>query len=159
MSNDKQARFFWKEGNDLFREKKYKEALEKYNKAIRFSPLEKEYYNKRGSVYLWLKKYDDAVNDFDNALNFDQDYIEAYENKGRCLISAGRYQEASKHFLEMKKNALDILILFPAEEINKVIHYMLLDENELFNKIMKKMELNPITIFLGKDTKIFTFNL
>lgn len=127
------------EGEAYYKEGEYENALKEYNNAIRLSPLQKEYHNKRGLIYCQLKDYNEAIIDFENALKIDKEYVEAQNNKGLCLIMSEEYKEAAKYFIDIKLDYIDVLILYPLEETKKVISYMISEEeNNFFKKTLTK---------------------
>ena len=60
----------WKlKGNALVKEKKYKEALDCYSKAIELDPNNPILYSNRSAMYLNLTEYDQAIADADKAIS------------------------------------------------------------------------------------------
>ncbi|KAK2958529.1 putative ALA-interacting subunit 5 [Blattamonas nauphoetae] len=51
------------EGNKFFQQKKYAEAIAKYNQAIVFNPSESIFYNNRAACHTELGQFDDAIHD------------------------------------------------------------------------------------------------
>lgn len=69
-------------GNDLFKAKKFKEAIEYYTKAIKVKEDEAILYSNRAICYLNLNKYFDAKEDCDLAIKIDPTLIKAHYRRG-----------------------------------------------------------------------------
>ncbi|HJW88154.1 MAG TPA: tetratricopeptide repeat protein, partial [Dehalococcoidia bacterium] len=62
-----EAKKFLEEGNRLYKEGKYQEALESFDKALAFDPrLAAAWYN-RGNALAKLGEYQEAVESYDKA--------------------------------------------------------------------------------------------
>ena len=85
----------WKDkGNSLVKEKKYKEALDCYTKAIKIDPNDPILYSNRSAMHLNLSEFDEAINDAEKAISLKPDYAKAYLRKGKALEGQQRIQEA-----------------------------------------------------------------
>ena len=74
----------WKDkGNSLVKEKKYKEALDCYSKAIELDPNDPILYSNRSAMHLNLSEFDEAINDAEKAISLKPDYAKAYLRKGK----------------------------------------------------------------------------
>lgn len=94
------------EGNDLFREKDYKQALVQYMEGLNVAdyaasdqvalPREllcKLYVN-RAACYFTMGLYEKALEDSEKALGLDGESIRALFRKARALNELGRHKEA-----------------------------------------------------------------
>lgn len=80
-------------GNHLIRLRRYKEAIEAYDKALRLDSKNAYAWNNRG-VALWhLGKREEAIRCFDKALELDPQYLDVWNNK----------QVALKHLKDRKR--------------------------------------------------------
>lgn len=95
----------YNEGNAAFKLGKDKEALDKYNEAIKNglaanSPALNETvsraYYQMGIVNKNQKKFQEAINAFDNAIKFDSDYEHAYYARGNTHASINKTNQAIK---------------------------------------------------------------
>ena len=85
----------WKDkGNALVKEKKYKEALDCYSKAIEIDTNDPILYSNRSAMHLNLFNYDQALIDAEKALSLKPDYGKAYLRKGKALEGQKRIKEA-----------------------------------------------------------------
>ena len=48
--------------------KKYKEAIEEYNKGIEINPFDADFYNNKGNTLVELKQYKEAIAEYDKAI-------------------------------------------------------------------------------------------
>ena len=63
-----------KNGNELYKQKKYREALEMYSEAIRLLPTCAAYYGNRSATYMMLNKFTDALEDAKQATSIDKEF-------------------------------------------------------------------------------------
>ncbi|KAF2307309.1 hypothetical protein GH714_026241 [Hevea brasiliensis] len=80
-------------GNEYFRQKKFKEAIECYSRSIALSPTAVAYAN-RAMAYLKIRKFQEAENDCTEALNLDDRYIKAYSRRATARKELGRFKES-----------------------------------------------------------------
>jgi len=99
----------WKEkGNSLVKEKKYKEALDCYSKAIEYNPKEPILYSNRSAMHSNLSEFELALKDAEKAMELKPDYIKSYLRKGKALEGLNRKNEAlAVYELGLQKNQND----------------------------------------------------
>ncbi len=108
-----------KSGDKKITARKYKEALEDFNKAIELDPYSADSYNYRGMVKYFLDDYKSALEDFDKAIALQPDYAEAYNLrgvvKGELNDDKGACEDWEKAFELGLKNAFILLKKFCQE--------------------------------------------
>jgi peptidoglycan/xylan/chitin deacetylase (PgdA/CDA1 family)/uncharacterized caspase-like protein len=108
---DRQAR-------DLFREKKYDEALEKSQEAVGLKPNDPILLNNLGFLYYAAGRYTDALPYLEKTLQLDPKRKEAHGNIAELYMKLGRKADAKQHYEEY-------LRLYPnspkAEEFRKIL--------------------------------------
>lgn len=67
-----------KSGNELYKQKKYREALEMYSEAIRLLPSCAAYYGNRSATYMMLNKFTDALEDAKQATSIDKEFTKVH---------------------------------------------------------------------------------
>lgn len=67
-----------KNGNELYKQQKYREALEMYSEAIRLLPSCAAYYSNRSATYMMLNKYKDALEDAQQSTQIDKAFIKVH---------------------------------------------------------------------------------
>lgn len=72
------------EGNVLFKEGKFPDALKKYEDAIRRNPSSPKFLANKGMCYIKLMEFARARDEFEKALNLDANYVRALTKKGDC---------------------------------------------------------------------------
>ncbi|CAL4198266.1 unnamed protein product, partial [Meganyctiphanes norvegica] len=121
------------EGNNLYKRKELKGALEKYNKCIlsakhpkfacenidmnEYTPLSMGYGN-RSALLFQLKEYEKCISDIDRSINLCYLEITQFklkERKVKCLIAIERYKEAQ----DLLKNCEVLLNTLKLEEKGK----------------------------------------
>jgi len=88
-----QAQKFKNEGNALVKEKKFKEAVEKYTQAINCQESAIFYCN-RAAAYTSLENYEEALQDCKKAISFDPDYSKAYSRMGLIYSKIDLFAES-----------------------------------------------------------------
>jgi peptidoglycan/xylan/chitin deacetylase (PgdA/CDA1 family)/tetratricopeptide (TPR) repeat protein len=108
---DRQAR-------DLFRAKKFDEALQKSQQAVAQKPNDPILLNNLGFLYYAMARYDEALPYLEKTLQIDPKRKEAHGNIAELLMKLGRKQEAKQHYEEY-------LHLYPtspkADEFRKIL--------------------------------------
>ncbi|XP_015874894.3 uncharacterized protein LOC107411756 isoform X1 [Ziziphus jujuba] len=79
-------------GNEYFKQKKFKEAIDCYSRSIALSPTAVAFAN-RAMAYLKIKSYQEAENDCTEALNLDDRYIKAYSRRATARKELGKLKE------------------------------------------------------------------
>jgi peptidoglycan/xylan/chitin deacetylase (PgdA/CDA1 family)/tetratricopeptide (TPR) repeat protein len=107
-----------RQGQQLYREKKYDEALVKFQAAVDLKPADPVLLNNLGFIYYAMGKYDSAVGWLQKTLSLDPKRKEAHENIADALLKEGNKAEAKQHYEQF-------LALHPtgsrADEIRKII--------------------------------------
>jgi len=87
-----------KQGNALFFESRYEDAIAVYDKAIQLDPdLYEAWFGKASSLVV-QQHYDDALEAYDQALNLKSDSVEAWFGKGTVLRKLQRWDDAIAAF-------------------------------------------------------------
>lgn len=111
----------WKEeGNRLVKERKFKEALECYTKAIELDKSDPALYSNRSLMHYNLKDYNKALLDANKALSLNPNHGKAYLRKGNALEELKRYEEALCIYqkgLEVDSNNTQLLEAYQKLEI------------------------------------------
>lgn len=84
-------------GASLLILKRYPEALESLNKALKVKPNSAIALANRGSAYCELKQYREALNDSLEAIRYDSRISGAYNTIGDCYLKSGQYKYAIQY--------------------------------------------------------------
>jgi len=98
-----QALTFKNKGNDYFKNKDYKKAIEFYTKAIDLNSMDATYYGNRAACYFSMRDYKNCIKDCNEALGIDPKFAKALLRKGRSLYYLGKFDEG-KACLEQAKS-------------------------------------------------------
>lgn len=82
------------DGNNLMKQEKPKEALEKYTKAIELDPFNAVYFCNRAAAQFKLGQHEAAVADCTAALGIQPDYSKALGRMGLAFTALGKHREA-----------------------------------------------------------------
>ncbi|KAK3198906.1 hypothetical protein Dsin_022321 [Dipteronia sinensis] len=96
-------------GNEYFKQKKFKEAIDCYSRSIALSPTAVAYAN-RAMAYLKIKRQE-AEDDCTEALNLDDRYIKAYSRRATARKELGKLKESiedSEFALRLEPQNLEI---------------------------------------------------
>lgn len=74
------------QGNQAYKSKDYKKALNLYNKAVQLNPKEPAFYLNRAFCYYYMKNYSLCIKECDKSISLDPGYIKAYKNKSNALV-------------------------------------------------------------------------
>jgi len=77
------------EGNQLYKQKKYREALHKYTEAIDLCPQCASFYGNRSACYLMLGQPRKAVEDSKTATTLDPLFVKGWSRLVKCSIMLG----------------------------------------------------------------------
>ena len=83
-----------KAGSEFYKNERFEDAANCYERAITINPLIPESWYERGLALYKLGFYEEALPSFEGALNIDKRYVDAWNNKGVTLDKLGRYEEA-----------------------------------------------------------------
>jgi tetratricopeptide (TPR) repeat protein len=107
-----------RQGLELYRQKKYDEALEKFQAAVALRPGDPMILNNLGFLYYSVGRYDDALMNLQKTLTLDPKRKEAHENLADTYLKMGRREDARKEFEQF-------LALSPtssrADEVKKIL--------------------------------------
>ena len=94
----KLAKEFNNKGFDLFKQNKYQDSLEEFDKALELNSTYKEaYYNKALALFL-LRRHSDSITSINNALELNEKYSKAQNLKGLILTDLNRFYEAALNY-------------------------------------------------------------
>jgi tetratricopeptide (TPR) repeat protein/tRNA A-37 threonylcarbamoyl transferase component Bud32 len=102
----------YQRGETLLELKRYKEALNAYNRAVELKPEYAEAWKGQGNSLLELKRYQEALDAYDKAIQIQPNYLEAWNGRGKALDYLQRYKEAIASFdaaLKIEPNNLEAL--------------------------------------------------
>ncbi|XP_030906383.1 sperm-associated antigen 1 [Melopsittacus undulatus] len=114
------------EGNDLVKEGKYEEAVNKYSECMKLNTKECAIYTNRALCYLKLCKYEEAKQDCDHVLQIEDSNIKAFYRRALAYKGLQNYQAS-------------------IDDLNRVL---LIDPNVL----EAKKELEELTQLLNVDS-------
>ena len=136
----------WKDkGNALVKEKKYKEALDCYSKAIEIDPNDPILYSNRSLMHSNLSEFDEALKDAEKAISIKPDYAKAYLRKGKALEGQQKLKEALDTYkLGLEKDKQNTQLLEASKELEATI-------NNPFLKNYPKLFTDPRTAGMMKD--------
>ncbi|KAD4179560.1 hypothetical protein E3N88_28151 [Mikania micrantha] len=114
-------------GNEFFKQRKYKEAVECYSRSLALSPTAVAYAN-RAMAYLKLKRHE-AEDDCTEALNLDDRSIKAYSRRSTARKELGKLKDSKEdadfalrlepHNQEIKKQYAEAKSLYDKELLKK----------------------------------------
>ncbi|MFH4974915.1 hypothetical protein AB6A40_001624 [Gnathostoma spinigerum] len=84
------------EGNRLFQQRCYEEAIAAYNRAIAHNPTAPSYFTNRALCYIQMMQWEKAGADCRKALELDRKSVKANYFLGRVYMQLGRCEEAIK---------------------------------------------------------------
>jgi predicted O-linked N-acetylglucosamine transferase (SPINDLY family) len=89
---------FTNKGNVLHELKRFDEALQSHEEALRIKPNYAEAHNNKGNALKELKRYSEALHSYKEALRIKPDYAAAFSNKGVVFQELNRFDEALQSY-------------------------------------------------------------
>ena len=86
------------EGNELYRQGRLEEAIDKYTESARLSSEWEEPYHKRGIAYCDLGQIERGIQDFNEAIRVCPEVGDAYYSRGVAYAEQGKKTEAIADF-------------------------------------------------------------
>jgi len=104
-------------GTTLLKLKKYRDAIECFNKVTKINPNSKGAWLNTGVSYHGLNNLEEEKKCYDIALKIDQTYTKALFNKATLLMEKGKREEARKYYEETFKIDPNLISDCPPEFI------------------------------------------
>ena len=82
------------EGNALFKEQKYPEAVERYTESIRRNPDDHRVYSNRAACYTKLTAFNEATKDAEKCIALKPDWSKGYTRKGHVEFFTKQFDKA-----------------------------------------------------------------
>jgi tetratricopeptide (TPR) repeat protein len=163
---------YFNRGNELYKQKRYKEAVEEYTKAIEINKNDTDALNNRGIAYYQIGKYIEAINDFNKVIESEPDALFTYQSRAITYNTIGLHIEANADYKKVIELNPDFVysyfgILYTSYYISKKefksSYKLLLDnkekfknrqwEYELANFICGKINIKKILEIAGNDNQ------
>ncbi|KAI9273717.1 hypothetical protein BY458DRAFT_508018 [Sporodiniella umbellata] len=109
------------QGNVLFAQKRFKEAIQEYTSAIIKDPNVPTYYTNRALCNLKSEKYDQVVNDCRKAIELDSSIVKGYYLLGQALTEKKQHTEA----LNKLKIGYELAIQQKVKYVNDILQALL----------------------------------
>ncbi|PHJ25522.1 tetratricopeptide repeat domain containing protein [Cystoisospora suis] len=136
---EKEAEALKQKGNELYKQKKFQEALEAYDAAIAKNPKEILYLNNKAAVYMEMGEYDKCLAECQEALD------KRYECKADFSKVAKVYcrMAACKTRMEQYADAIDFYEKALCEDNNRATRNALNEVKKLKEKKEREAYINP----------------
>jgi DnaJ family protein C protein 7 len=93
-------------GNEIFKQKKYEEAIEEYTKILEFDPNNKKFNSlilaNRALCYQKLKKNEEALRDSNQSIKLNPFYARGYIKRGNVYMELNMFDDARADFQKAK---------------------------------------------------------
>jgi DnaJ family protein C protein 7 len=111
-------------GNQLYKIKKYHEAIAFYTDAIELCPDSSAYYGNRSACYMMLNQYELALVDARKAVALDRSFAKGYIRIAKCSLVLGEVTEANTAFSAARKLGLTNSAILPdVQKLNAIIAF------------------------------------
>ena len=93
-SQESSAMKLKEEGNQAYKNKDYRRAIQLYSQAINVNPQDPNFYSNRALCYFNLEDYFKCVNDCDHAIQLNASFTKAYKKKASALAHILKFEDA-----------------------------------------------------------------
>ncbi|KAG7346191.1 peptidase C14 caspase catalytic subunit-like protein [Nitzschia inconspicua] len=91
---EKKARLKKEEGNNLYKDKKFDEALAAYDEAIAIDPTNMTFLSNKAAVYFTQKKYDECIEQCMKAIEVGKEFKASFDERAKALTRCAKaYQK------------------------------------------------------------------
>lgn len=100
-------------GDSYLDQGKYREAIENYDRALKFKPDLPDVHLHRGIAYSRQNLYEQAIEEYGKALQLDSQLARACFDRGNIYFHQGRHRDALEDFnraLELNPNLADLYV-------------------------------------------------
>jgi len=84
------------EGNQLYKSKKFEDALAKYDEAIALDPKNMTFLSNKAAVYFTQKKYDECIEMCKKAVEVGKEHRAPFEDRGKAYTRAAKAYQKKK---------------------------------------------------------------
>lgn len=139
------------QGNRLFGNRKYEEAIACYSKAIIECPSKPTYFTNRALCYLKLKQWELACEDCKRALDLDFSLVKGHFFQGQALLELDCCEEAIKHLQKASDLAKDQKLNFGDDiayqlRLARKKRWLILEERRILQEIELQQYLNRLIV-------------
>jgi tetratricopeptide (TPR) repeat protein len=138
--------------------KKYPEAIDKLDEALRLNSLNATAYDTKGLALHNLGRYDEAAEYFDEALKIDPSRAHVWMNRGDALDHLGNYREAIKFYHKALEIGIDPWVAAGVWNNISVCYYKLSENDEAIRCSDKALEIvryeKSVNMDFNKDYRL-----
>merc|ERR1712164_93937 len=136
------------EGNELFKNQDFPNAVAKYTEAIKRNPTDHKSYSNRSACYTKLAAFNEALKDAEKCIEIDPTFVKGYSRKGHVEFFTKQYDKA----LETYQAGLKI---DPAnEELKDGARRCVMEQNKAASGMLTEEELKSRQENAMKDPEI-----
>lgn len=150
-----QESVWFAKGEKLYNQKKYKEALDAFNKVLELNSKNKEAFYYRGICNLFQGNIYESLSDFTETIKLDSLWADAYNNRGLCYGYLGELEKSIDDF----KKAISLDKKFAKAYLNLGSAYLSLrkptEAIEMLNKVVELDSTNPENYFIRGSAYLY----
>lgn len=131
------------EGNELFKKKDYKGAIEKYTLSITLDPNNYLSYSNRSACLYFLEQYEESLNDAKKCVEINPQFAKGYLRCANNYSKMNDHEKASQSYSKYLEFEYDEDILIKLENsLSKCQHNEIDTKEEEINELIVQLEEN-----------------